>query len=135
LSSAIVWDPNTPQPGIPGQWQVFLKTTDFIEPGPAGTFLFIEERPDSIDNGLFVLDPEGYPNKPAQWGWVNWPANYHNNAACLSFADGHAETHSWRDERTTPPYVRNAYCWNVLNFSTPGNADVFWLIDHATRPK
>jgi prepilin-type N-terminal cleavage/methylation domain-containing protein/prepilin-type processing-associated H-X9-DG protein len=138
LSSVIVWNPSKRQDWSTGNWRVFLKTSDFNVPGPASTFLFIDERPDSIDNGLFELVPDGYPGNPAQWSWGNWPANYHNNAASLSFADGHTESHRWRDARTTPPYSANVYIWNATGTpptSSPGNQDVFWLIDHATRPR
>jgi hypothetical protein len=39
----------------------------------------------------------------------------------------------WRDPATTPPLVENGGVndW----FDSPGNQDVAWLQDHATRPK
>jgi prepilin-type processing-associated H-X9-DG protein len=107
---------------------------DFMLPGPSRIFLFLDERPDSIDNGLFVLAPIGYPDRPRDWAWANYPANYHRNAANFSFADGHVESHRWVDPRTTLPYVPNNYCWNVWNGKSPNNRDVFWVIDHGTRP-
>ncbi len=40
--------------------------------------------------------------------WGNLPASYHNNAANLSFADGHAETHRWVAGSTVVPAVKGA---------------------------
>src|SRR5229473_3440619 len=57
-------------------------------PKPAQIFVFIEEHPDSINDGYFL-------NKPDSPGWFDLPASYHNGAANLSFCDGHAERHQW----------------------------------------
>jgi prepilin-type processing-associated H-X9-DG protein len=105
---------------------------DFTVPGPSDIFFFIEERPDSIDNGLFVLAPTGYPDHPAEWGWANFPAYYHGHGANLSFADGHVEFHPWRDARTIPPYAPNDYVYNVFSALTPNNPDVLWVNSHGT---
>jgi prepilin-type N-terminal cleavage/methylation domain-containing protein len=58
---------------------------------PAMAFVFIEENPNTINDGYFVEDP----NQPNQW--IDSPAHYYINAGCLSFADGHAETRKWTD--------------------------------------
>jgi len=57
---------------------------------PVETWVTIDENPVSINDGWFVCDP-------ANAGWVDAPAAYHNNAGGLSFADGHAEIKKWRD--------------------------------------
>jgi prepilin-type processing-associated H-X9-DG protein len=58
---------------------------------------------------------------------------YHNKANGFSFADGHAEIKKWRDPDTTPPLVPNGQVTD--GFKDPGNQDVAWLQDHATRAK
>ena len=57
---------------------------------PAHIFLFLDEHPDTINDGFFMnrLDD------PAPT-WGNLPASYHNGATSFSFTDGHAETHRW----------------------------------------
>ena len=50
----------------------------------------------------------------------------------FSFADGHSEIHRWRDGRTMPPLVQNGEIYDM--FGSPGNQDVAWLQDHASRP-
>src|SRR2546426_7399595 len=47
-----------------------------------------------------LVDMRGYPN-PAQAMLPDFPASYHNKAGGLSFADGHAEIHRWRDRKST----------------------------------
>jgi prepilin-type processing-associated H-X9-DG protein len=39
-------------------------------------------------------------NNGNYWSWWDWPAWYHNGRSTLGFADGHAEKHDWKDERT-----------------------------------
>jgi prepilin-type N-terminal cleavage/methylation domain-containing protein/prepilin-type processing-associated H-X9-DG protein len=65
-------------------------------PRPADIFVFLDEHPDSIDDGYFVNNSD-YPR------WRDLPASYHNNAGTFSFTDGHAESHRWRRESTQPP--------------------------------
>jgi len=85
---------------------------------PANKFVFIDERPEDIDDGYFlVLVEEG-----ATWG--NMPANYHNGACGLSFADGHGEIRKWLDPST-------------LSLKRPANApaprDVPWIQARTTQ--
>lgn len=73
-------------------WFSAQKATDLSLPGPANIFTFLDEHPDSIDDGEFMNNP-GYAK--GQESWRNLPASYHNGAAGISFADGHAEMHTW----------------------------------------
>jgi len=115
-------------------WQLYLKLTDLMDPGPSLTALFADERDDSINTGNFYTDMTGYPDQPAlaQFNF-DLPASYHNNAGGLSFADGHAEIKRWLDPRTTPP-LRD-YNWTGTTIPSPRNPDIAWLQYHATRRK
>lgn len=106
---------------------VFRKTTQMNHPGPAMTFVLLDERQDSINDGYFVTEMDGYPN-PATTKIVDYPASYHNRAAGFSFADGHSEIHPWRDARTYPP-IRTGL---PLNIPSPNNQDVTWMRDHSS---
>ncbi len=114
-------------------WRVYLKMVDFTDPGPTRTWLLMDMREDSIDWGNFATDMTGWPNQPAQRGFYDLPASYHGRAGGLSFVDGHAEIHVWRDSRTMPPLVRNGYVLDQL--SSPNNPDIGWLQEHSTRLK
>ena len=113
-----------------GGFQIYGKTSDITKLTPAGLFVFTEERPDSINDGVFFTQPSySGPN----YTIIDYPAAYHLDACTFSFADGHSEIHRWRDPRTMP--VLRPGQLLTFNVSTPGNPDVFWLITHSTsRP-
>jgi len=115
------------------KWRVYLKESDLANPGPANLWLLMDMREDSIDWGNFATDMRGWPDHPEQRGFYDLPASYHGQAGGLSFADGHAEIHRWRDPRTMPPVVNNGFVLDHL--PSPDNADVGWLQERATRPK
>ncbi len=106
-----------------------------LDPGPVQTLLFWDEREDAINWGNYFVDMSGFPDRPGalQFGG-DMPASYHNRAGGLSFVDGHAEIKRWRDPRTTPP-VRENSNWLFLSnaIPSPGNADIMWLQERATR--
>ncbi len=112
-------------------YRFYFKMSDIVHPGPAKTWVFHDEREDSINDGYFVVSMAGYPNNPSAYHLVDLPAAYHGNAAGYSFADGHSEIHKWMDPRTTPPLHHNQL--TPLNFASPGNRDVAWLQDHSSR--
>jgi prepilin-type processing-associated H-X9-DG protein len=126
------WDPSGPwRPADPTGWLVYLKQTDMNNPGPSSTFVFLDEREDSINDGYFIVDMSGYGDNGAKQVLADFPASYHNRAASFSFADGHSEIKKWTDARTIPPLVRNVEL--NLNRPSPNNADVTWLQERSTR--
>jgi len=115
-----------------GQARVFLRFSDLVDPGPAGTFVFLDQREDSINWGNFAADMTGYPDKPAQRQFnQDLPGSYHHRAGGFSFADGHSEIHRWLDQRTMPRLQRPPVGFGVV--PSPHNPDVFWLQEHSTR--
>jgi len=73
----------------------------FAIPRPSDIFVFVDEHPDSIDDGYFLNSQDNYK-------WRSLPASYHNGAGTFSFTDGHAELHRWRRQSTQPtadPYA------------------------------
>jgi prepilin-type N-terminal cleavage/methylation domain-containing protein/prepilin-type processing-associated H-X9-DG protein len=120
-----------PRPGTSsGGWQVFLKISDMNNPGPSRTFVFLDEREDSINDGYFVVDMAGYSDQPNRWKIVDYPASYHNGAGGLSFADGHSEIRKWVDPRTVPRLSRSDI---PLDQPSPNNQDVLWMQQRSTR--
>jgi prepilin-type processing-associated H-X9-DG protein len=120
-----------------GECQIFRKFTQMKEPGPAKQMVFLDEREDSINDGMFVVAMEGAPSggNPAQkaaYGFIDLPAAYHNNAGGFSFADGHSEIKKWLDPRTRPAIQKGV---NIdFNFKpSAGNKDVEWMQERATR--
>ncbi|HEY3857097.1 MAG TPA: type II secretion system protein [Verrucomicrobiae bacterium] len=113
------------------QLRVYRKTSDLTVPGPANTFLFIDENPQSINDGCLEEDPT-YPTiaKPQ---WTDAPANYHDGGCGISFCDGHAGIKKWRD-----PVLLNLTGMNDTQSWTPSTQyepDVLWLVNRATALK
>ncbi len=123
-SSAGTWDPAGGWGN--GKYRVYQKYGDMVDPGPTSTYVFLDERKESINDGYWVVEMLGYPN-PAQTKIVDYPGNYHNRAAGFSFADGHAEIRRWVDDRTVPETVKQ------LNIPSANNRDIVWLWERATR--
>ncbi|HVY71986.1 MAG TPA: type II secretion system protein [Verrucomicrobiae bacterium] len=106
-------------------FKLLKRMSDMTEPGPSSTWVLIDEREESINDGFFVVDMTGYPDKPGSIFLVDFPASYHNGAGGLNFADGHSEIHKWIDPRTKPRHKNNANL--TLNFACPNNKDIQWL--------
>jgi len=111
-------------------WTVFRKTTDMNNPGPSMTFVLLDERQDSINDGYFVVDMAGYPSAPGRYKIVDYPASYHGKAGGMSFADGHSEIRRWKDARTIPPLTKSD---RPLDQPSPNNPDVYWMQERSTR--
>ena len=77
-----------------GQWlpaskyRTYGKLTEIVK--PANTLVFIDENPKFMNDGAFATECD-----PSAKDIVDLPATYHDKAAGLSFADGHAELHKW----------------------------------------
>jgi prepilin-type N-terminal cleavage/methylation domain-containing protein len=74
-------------------YQMYYKLSSMLQPGPASTYLFMEEHPLSIDDGYFVFDPT------RKDFWYESPAVLHGNSNCMSYADGHSAYRTWHDSK------------------------------------
>ena len=114
------------QPGYninnPGYVQFFKLTTI---PRPEEIFVFLDEHPDSINDGYFLNKYSDYN----YYRWVDLPASYHNNAAAFSYADGHCELHRWKMAGTKVP--ARAYATELPATIAAGElADFHWVLEH-----
>jgi len=97
---------------IDGKYYTFRKYGEIQTPSPSQAFVFIDEREEEIDDGYFLV----FMDREDSWG--NMPAIYHNGAAGLSFADGHAEVRKWVDRDTLS---------KVVPAAPRGPRDVPWM--------
>jgi prepilin-type N-terminal cleavage/methylation domain-containing protein/prepilin-type processing-associated H-X9-DG protein len=120
-------------PGVYGYtgYRMFLKESDFIRPGPAMTWVFVDEHPDSINDWLFGMHMPPATLWPSAASWDDMPASYHNGACGFSFADGHGEIHKWLDANTKPPILRKAGSASVGLTSVHDNS---WMVARTTAP-
>jgi len=120
------------------QWKVYSKFSDFVNPGPAMTWVLVDAREDRINFGNNFTDMIGFPNNSPQWRFHwDFPGSYHHRAAGFSFADGHAEIKKWRDDRTVPPIVKDAslFTGGSEYVPSPRNPDIYWMQERSTRLK
>lgn len=125
------WFDSTDVAAFTSGCRIYKKMSDLVIPGPTLTWVFLDEREDSINDGEFVVSMNGYPNAPQQWKIVDYPASYHNGAAGFSFADGHSEIKKWLDARTKPVLKKGQLL--PLNVASPNNPDALWLMERSTR--
>jgi len=115
---------NTNNPG----YKQFFKMSDI--PVPSRIFAFVEEHPDSINDGYFLNRFYFYKWNDS-YKWNDLPASYHNGGADFVFADGHVENRRWRMASTMPPNVpRGAR----LPFYVPQSqaADFYWVLSRTS---
>jgi len=109
------------------KYRVYYKTADIVDPGPASCYVMLDEHPDSINAGGFA---NMMVERPDAARIIDFPASYHNGAAGISFADGHAEIRKWLDARTKPPPKYNNQL--TLNVASPNNRDMIWLAERTS---
>jgi prepilin-type N-terminal cleavage/methylation domain-containing protein len=85
--NSLVGDPGILTNKFNPSYTQYFKESDVTT--PSGIFVFLDEHPDTINDGFFMNHLE---EKPA---WGNIPASYHHESGNLSFVDGHTETHRW----------------------------------------
>jgi prepilin-type processing-associated H-X9-DG protein len=112
------------------QYIIFRKYTDIQKPPPSMAWVLLDEREDSINDGLFQTD---LIDRGASARIVDYPASYHGGAAGILFADGHAEIKRWTDPRTTPPLNLDALI--TLDVASPNNPDVAWIQERSSSHK
>jgi hypothetical protein len=121
--------------GVVSDWKIITKTAEMIKPAPVDTFVMLDERDDSINDGLFYVGMEGFePYAPSQMKICDVPSSYHNGAGGLNFADGHSEIRRWRDPRTNPRHQGDVHL-RTEGTASPGNEDLRWLQQRATSRK
>jgi prepilin-type N-terminal cleavage/methylation domain-containing protein len=109
----------------------FKKMSELITPSPSSTWVFHDEREDSINDAWFAVNMDSFdPQKPAADIIVDYPAGYHNRAGGMSYADGHSEVKKWLDPRTVPVLKKGQLL--SLGIASPNNKDVEYLQVHST---
>ncbi|HEY4416544.1 MAG TPA: prepilin-type N-terminal cleavage/methylation domain-containing protein [Verrucomicrobiae bacterium] len=113
---------------------IYKKTSSFRH--PTQIYVFLDEHPDSINEGWYDYSTTGDISDVAQWN--DMPASYHNRGCGFSFADGHSEIHHWINGSTVKPSVKGGINGDV-NYDQGGdnnntvvsprtqNQDITWV--------
>jgi len=105
----------------PNYWS-YQKVSDIKDPPPSKLWVFVDEHPDSINDGWTIMNPTDPDN------WVDLPASYHGRACGFGFADGHAEIRHWVEGSTAVPVLqvgRNG-------FPARQSRDIKWIVERST---
>jgi prepilin-type N-terminal cleavage/methylation domain-containing protein/prepilin-type processing-associated H-X9-DG protein len=101
-----------------GSNEKYRKSTDFNKRKAVDVIVFLDERPESLNDGWFWS-----PTSAAAFRDMT-SISHGNNSSSFAYADGHAELHRWRD----PKFI-NAKTYSDL---PPASADMTWMFDHMT---
>ncbi len=112
-------------------WRIYDKLTAVAI--PTRTWVVMDEHPDSINDAALAVSCTQADTTGAKI--IDYPANYHNGACGMAFADGHAEIHSWKGGK-----IRNAAIKynNYLALNVPAGdswRDVSWWASVTTVRK
>jgi prepilin-type N-terminal cleavage/methylation domain-containing protein len=95
---------------------------------PSLTFVILDEREDSINDGVFFNEPDAAA--AGRYFLEDVPSNRHSHAGGFSFGDGHSEIHKW-----TSSYINQPLSSTPINnqdlTGTDGVGDVLWLDENA----
>jgi prepilin-type N-terminal cleavage/methylation domain-containing protein/prepilin-type processing-associated H-X9-DG protein len=108
-----------------GNYTLYRKLDDMRGKSPSQLWVVMDVHPDTIASPQFVL----WRFEPP--GWNALPASYHNGAATMFFADGHAEVKKWLS-----PYSRQPV--RYIDFSgyfppSGDRRDFDWVRERATE--
>jgi prepilin-type N-terminal cleavage/methylation domain-containing protein/prepilin-type processing-associated H-X9-DG protein len=125
MNGAVGRGNKTPTDGLLNCVKVFEKMSDATYPSPSQLWVFVDEHPDSINDGAFF-------NAQGSREWIDLPGNYHNGACGFSFADGHSEIHKWSSSV-------NQHKVRVMDFSRQpvpvGDIDHTWVLERTSEPR
>ncbi len=109
----------------------YYKMSDIKRPPPVGLWVFVDEHPDSINDGWLVN------GLPAGLGWTDLPASSHSGACGIGFADGHGEIKKWKDgynratgKGTVQPVIKA----QRNGFPASNLLDTTWFMERTSAP-
>jgi prepilin-type N-terminal cleavage/methylation domain-containing protein len=117
---------------INSSWPQYLRVAGITQ--PANIYVFLDEHPNSINDGYFQPGTQCTPATLTPWtaNISDTPASYHNGACGFSFSDGHSEIHKWQNPGTDMPVVPGDATKPEPSVGTPPNyVDRLWLCSHA----
>jgi len=104
-------------------YRAYFKESDLITPAPAQLWVFVDEHPDSINDGWLESDM----SNPTEW--QDMPSALHNHACGFNFADGHSEIHKWLNPKLPP---NNVIFGNITTGVSDAGVDLQWIHSHTS---
>jgi prepilin-type N-terminal cleavage/methylation domain-containing protein/prepilin-type processing-associated H-X9-DG protein len=105
-----------------------VKMSDLQFPGFSDALVFLDEHPDSIDDGIMYINWE---ESKGTGEFTELPGSQHGGACGMCFADGHALIHKWQNLTTVHPVTYTT----VNRVTVINNVDLVWLANRTPRPQ
>jgi hypothetical protein len=116
-----------------------IDTNDFVlfhkisqVTAPPQFFVFVDEKPSTINDGLCEVNMSKTPSTSITMG--DNPSQAHNNACGFGFADGHSIIHPWKGQNFQSPVTDQGDIFTPGGDYTDYN-DALWLNQHTTVAK
>jgi prepilin-type N-terminal cleavage/methylation domain-containing protein/prepilin-type processing-associated H-X9-DG protein len=117
-------------------WLTYAKISSLTRPGPANTWVFMDESPITINDGSLAISALALPG---QTYLIDYPSGNHASGAGIAFADGHSIVHRWLDQRTFSPSLSlhgaGGEGSSTGGHQSPDNPDCFWLAPLTSAPR
>ena len=109
------------------QYVTFGKSTDFRICSPSDIWIYADDDPWTINDAAMAVSA-GVP------AFVDYPSPMHRGACGFSFADGHAESHTWNTSGYPLVPTSDPGYYHVPT-AGPLYSDWYWFAWHASRSK
>jgi len=100
------WPNANEDPSSFSKYRVFQKTTDPKTKGPTDIFVIVDEHPDSINDGWFIVVGKDWGG---DYAWCDFPSTLHNGACGFAFLDGHSQIKKWVGKMSTTEWTSVTY--------------------------
>ena len=120
------WLPGSSYSSGQTTWLTYGKTSSFTRPGPANTWVLMDENSYTINDASLAVSAVATPGNTYL---IDYPSSAHGGAAGMAFADGHSIIHKWTDPRTySPPKGTAPGSGSTTSTKqSPDNQDCFFL--------
>jgi len=128
------WLPGSSYNANQTSWLTYGKMSSFTGPGPANTFVIMDENPISINDGSTAIPAATVGNG----GYlIDYPSGNHGESAAVAFADGHVIIHKWQNPETYTPIVSQGQGGNppAQPLTDPNNPDLAYLAHITSAPR
>ena len=128
------WLPGSAYNANQNTWMTYGKTSSFTAPGPANTWVILDENPYSINDGSFAVSAVATPGNTYL---IDYPSGLHGGSGGMAFADGHSIIHKWQDPRTYTPQgiLQPGMGSSGATKQTPDDLDCFFLAPLTSAPR
>jgi prepilin-type processing-associated H-X9-DG protein len=115
-------------------WMTYGKMGSFTHPGPANTWVLMDENPITINDGSFAVSAVA---SSATTYLIDYPTGLHGGSGGLSFADGHSTVHRWKETRTysPDPATQHGAGGGGATVQSPGDVDLIYLAQLTSAPR